>query len=91
MYTILDREPGLGAPEGSVPRSQKGARMAEAGQVEGGAADASAPPSRARRVIHIVLAVLVAFVVPVLLLDAFVGQYGANAMVLGVLVGALGS
>ena len=91
MYTILDREPGLGAPEGCVPRSQKGARMAEAGQVEGGAADASAPPSRARRVVHIVLAVLVAFVVPVLLLDAFVGQYGANAMVLGVLVGALGS
>ena len=65
--------------------------MAEAGQVEGGAADASAPPSRARRVVHIVLAVLVAFVVPVLLLDALVGQYGANAMVLGVLVGALGS
>ena len=65
--------------------------MAEAGQVEGGAADASANRSRARRVIQIVLAVLVAFVVPVLLLDAFVGQYGANAMVLGVLVGALGS
>ena len=65
--------------------------MAEAGRVEGGAADASANPSRARRVIQIVLAVLVAFVVPVLLLDALVGQYGANAMVLGVLVGALGS
>ena len=65
--------------------------MAEAGHVEGGAADASANRSRARRVIQIVLAVLVAFVVPVLLLDAFVGQYGANAMVLGVLVGALGS
>jgi len=29
--------------------------------------------------------------VPVVLLDAFVGQYAANAMVLGVLVGALGS
>jgi MFS family permease len=65
--------------------------MAEAGYVEGGAADASANRSRARRVVHIVLAVLVAFVVPVLLLDALVGQYGANAMVLGVLVGALGS
>jgi hypothetical protein len=29
--------------------------------------------------------------VPVLLLDALVGQYGANAMVLGVVVGVLGS
>jgi MFS family permease len=65
--------------------------MAEAGHVVGGAADAPANRSRARRVIQIVLAVLVAFVVPVVLLDAFVGQYGANAMVLGVLVGALGS
>ena len=65
--------------------------MAEAGHVEGGATDPSANQSRARRVIHIVLAVLVAFVVPVVLLDALVGQYGANAMVLGVLVGALGS
>ncbi len=65
--------------------------MAEAWHVEGGAADASPSPSWAHRVIHIVLAVLVAFVVPVLLLDALVGQYGANAMVLGVLVGALGS
>ncbi len=68
-------------------RGPKGSPMAEAG----GAADASAKPSRACRVVQIVLAVLVAFVVPVLLLDAFVGQYGANAMVLGVLVGALGS
>ncbi len=65
--------------------------MAEAGHVEGGATEASANRSRARRLIQIVLAVLVAFVVPVLLLDALVGQYGANAMVLGVLVGALGS
>jgi hypothetical protein len=65
--------------------------MAEAGHVEGRAADASANRSRARRLIHIVLAVLVAFVAPVLLLDAVVGQYGADAMVLGVLVGALGS
>jgi len=65
--------------------------MAEAGHVEDGAADASARSSRARRVIQIVLAVLVAFVVPVLLLDALVGEYAANAMVLGVLVGALGS
>ena len=63
---------------------RKGARMAEAGHVEGGAADASANRSRARRLVQIVLAVLVAFVVPVLLLDAFVGQYAANAMVLGV-------
>jgi MFS family permease len=74
-----------------VQRGRKGARMAEAGHVEGEAADASANRSRARRVIQIVLAVLVAFLVPVLLLDALVGQYGANAMVLGVLVGALGS
>jgi MFS family permease len=65
--------------------------MAEAEHVEGGAGDASANSSPARRVIQIVLAVLVAFVVPVLLLDALVGHYGANAMVLGVLVGALGS
>ena len=65
--------------------------MAEAGHIEGGATDPSANQPRARRVIHIVLAVLVAFVVPVVLLDALVGPYGANAMVLGVLVGALGS
>jgi hypothetical protein len=65
--------------------------MAEAGRVVSGAADTSANRSRARRVIQIVLAVLVAFVVPVVLLDAFVGEYAANAMVLGVLVGALGS
>ena len=43
--------------------------MAEAGQVEGGAADALANRSGARRVIQIVLAVLVAFVAPVVLLD----------------------
>jgi hypothetical protein len=48
--------------------------MAEAGHLGGGAADASANPSRARRVVQIVLAVLVAFVVPVLLLDALVGS-----------------
>ena len=65
--------------------------MAQAGHVPGGAADASANRWRARRVIQIILAVLVAFVVPVLLLDVVVGQYGANAMVLGVLVGAVGS
>ena len=65
--------------------------MAEAGRVEGGAADASANQSRTRRVIQIILAVLVAFVVPVALLHAFVGPSAANAMVPGVLVGALGS
>lgn len=65
--------------------------MAEAGRIDGGAANASAKPSRVSRVIRIVLAVLVAFVMPVVLLDVFVGQYGANAMVLGALVGALGS
>lgn len=36
----------------------------------------SANRSRRRRMIQIVLAVLVAFVVPVLLLDALVGEYG---------------
>ena len=65
--------------------------MAEAGGVEGGASDASAKPSRTRRVIHVVLAVLVAFVLPVVLLHALAGPSAANAMVLGTLVGALGS
>ena len=48
-------------------------------------------PSRARKVIHIILAVLVVVVLPVVLMDALVGKFGANAMVMGLLVGILGS
>ena len=87
---VAGDQPGA-FPVGCGWEGRKGARMAEAGHLERGAADASANRSRARRVIQIVFAVLVAFVLPALLLDALVGQYGANAMVLGVLVGALGS
>ena len=48
-------------------------------------------PSRARRMIHILGAVLVAVVLPVVLIDALVGKFGADAMIIGLLIGVLGS
>jgi hypothetical protein len=48
-------------------------------------------PSSARRAIHIVGAVLVVVVLPVVLLDTLVGKFAANAMVLGLLFGVIGS
>jgi hypothetical protein len=80
-------------------RGKGGARVSEAGNIEApknatGKADpavASGKPSRARRMIHILGAVLVAVVLPVVLIDALVGKFGADAMIIGLLVGVLGS
>ena len=48
-------------------------------------------PSSSRRTIHIVGAVVVVVVLPVVLLDALVGKFEANALLLGLLFGVLGS
>ena len=57
---------------------------ADAGGVE-------AKPSGARRMINILVAVLVGVVLPVIVVGALVGHFGASAMFLGLLLGALGS
>jgi hypothetical protein len=54
-------------------------------------ADVPDKPSSARRAIHIVGAVLVAVVLPVVLLETLVGKFAADAMVLGLLFGVIGS
>lgn len=53
----------------------------------------AAPGNRsgARRAIHIVGAVLVVVVVPAVLVDAFVGKFAADALLLGLLLGVIGS
>jgi hypothetical protein len=48
-------------------------------------------PSGARRAIHIVTAVLVVVILPVVLVDLLVGKFAANALFLGLLFGVLGS
>lgn len=48
-------------------------------------------PSRTRRMIHILGAALVGVVLPVVLLHVFLGDLGSRAMVIGLLVGVLGS
>lgn len=48
-------------------------------------------PLRARRIKHIVGAVLVVVVVPVVVLDALVGKFAADALLLGLLLGVVGS
>ncbi len=48
-------------------------------------------PSGAKRAIPIVVAVLVVVVLPVVLMDALVGKFGASAMIMGLLLGVLGS
>ena len=74
--------------------------MSEAQHVEapktGAAGDAdlaSTPgkPSRGRRMIHILVAALVAVVLPVVLLYLLLGELGARAVVIGLLLGVLGS
>ena len=42
-------------------------------------------PSRARRMFHILGAVLVVVVLPVVLMDTLVGKFGADAMLTGLL------
>jgi len=53
-------------------------------------AAASDRPSSARRVIHVTGAVLVVVVLPVVLMDALVGGFGADAMFVGLVWGVLG-
>ena len=48
-------------------------------------------PSGARRVVHIVGAVVVVLVLPALVIGAFVGELGVSAMFTGVLLGAVGA
>jgi hypothetical protein len=48
-------------------------------------------PSRGRRMIHILVAALVAVVLPVVLLYLLLGELGARAVVIGLLLGVLGS
>jgi nitrate reductase NapE component len=48
-------------------------------------------PSRARRTIHILAVLLVAVVLPVLLMWALVGEFGAMAMFMGILLGGVGA
>ena len=53
-------------------------------------ADRVEAPSRARRLAHIVGAVLVAVVLPALVMAALVGELGVAAMGVGLLLGATG-
>jgi MFS family permease len=48
-------------------------------------------PSRIHRAIHIIGAVLVVAVLPVALVETLVGKFAANALVLGLLMGVVGS
>lgn len=53
--------------------------------------EATDKPSGAHRAIHIIAAVLVVVVLPVVLVDSLVGKFAANALVLGLLFGIIGS
>ena len=48
-------------------------------------------PSTGRRAIHVIGAILVVVVVPVVLMDALVGSFGADAMLVGLLYGVSGA
>jgi predicted anti-sigma-YlaC factor YlaD len=48
-------------------------------------------PSRARRALHVVVAALVVVLLPVVLVDIFVGVFAANALLLGLFLGVAGS
>lgn len=48
-------------------------------------------PSRAQRGIHIVIAMLVVVVLPVVLLDVLIGHFAADAMFIGIALGVIGS
>jgi hypothetical protein len=65
--------------------------MSEPGEPTDGNAAAQAEPAGARRIGHIVGAVLVVAVFPALLMWALVGEFGATAMFTGLLLGAVGS
>jgi nitrate reductase NapE component len=56
------------------------------------AADAApGKPPRARRIAHVLVAALVFVVLPLVVVGALVGGFGVGAMVIGLLLGALGS
>lgn len=74
--------------------------MSEAEHVEGAKTEAAGDaepaavagkPSRSRRMIHILGAALVGVVLPVVLLHVFLGDLGSRAMVMGLLLGVIGS
>ena len=50
-----------------------------------------AKPSRARRAMHILGAVLVAVVLPYALMWVLVGEFGAAAMFIGIILGGVGA
>jgi Fusaric acid resistance protein-like len=56
-----------------------------------GPASVPGPPSRWRRMMHVLGAALVAVVLPVILIDKLVGMFGADAMIIGLLCGVVGS
>ena len=55
------------------------------------AAEVRGKPSRARRTMHILGALLVAVVLPAVVIGVLVGKFGATAMVTGVLLGGVGA
>ena len=72
------------------PDAEPGAQPSSgAGAV--GAAGRSEKPSGARRALHILAAALVVVVLPVGLMEALAGKLGAAAMIVGLLLGVLGS
>jgi Fusaric acid resistance protein-like len=52
---------------------------------------AAGKPSRARRIAHVLAAVLVFVVLPMALVGALVGEFGAGAMAVGLVLGVAGS
>ena len=97
----LPRPPGQPGTRTDAAEPWKGgAPVSEAGHVEapkteaaGDTDPASTPgkPSRTRRMIHILGAALVAVVLPVVVLHLLLGELGSRAVVMGLLVGVLGS
>ena len=92
----LARHPGTDAAEpwkGGAPVSEaehvEGAKTEAAGDAEPAAV--AGKPSRSRRMIHILGAALVGVVLPVVVLHVFLGDLGSRAMVIGLLLGVIGS
>ena len=52
---------------------------------------AQGKPSKARRIAHVVGAVVVFVVLPMVLVGALVGEFGAGAMAVGLVLGVAGS
>ena len=70
-----------------------GAQSMETADTRGAKAADAAPgtPSRARRIAHVLVAAVVFVVLPTVLVGALVGDFGVGAMLIGLLLGALGS